>query len=42
MATSSQNSEFYHDMGDGTGRRHPLHDRVSTVKGISAIHRLEG
>ena len=44
LVTSTQNSDYYHDMGDGNGLRQPLHchDRVSTVNDISAMHRLEG
>ena len=29
-------------MGDGTDRSQPLHHRVSTVKGVSVVHPLEG
>ena len=31
-----------HDMVDGTDRRQPIHHRVSTAKGDSVVHPIEG
>ena len=40
--SSAHDDEGGHDMGDIIGRSKSLHHRVSTVKGISVVHRLEG
>ena len=42
LVASTQDGRAGHDMGDGTDRRQPVHHRVSTAKGVSVVHPLEG